>query len=168
MPVFAGLVIFTDQLSKRFVEFFLPIHHGWTPIPSFPALRISHISNTGAAFGLFPANSSIFIVAAIVISTAILYYNFTLPTGKTIFRIALGLQLGGAMGNLVDRLRLGHVTDFIDYGLWVFNLADAAIVTGAFILAWVIWQESKHFVPKPTTSSGNQTEGGIWDEQPSN
>jgi signal peptidase II len=164
VPLLAGFVILVDQISKRFIEFFLPIYHGWTPIPAFPSLRLAHTTNTGAAFGLFPANSGIFMIAAVVISIAILYYNFTLPARQTLFRLALGLQLGGALGNLVDRLRLGHVTDFIDYGPWVFNLADAAIVTGAFVLAWVMWQESKELIPAPAINSTNE---GAWDEQPS-
>ncbi|MCP4426967.1 MAG: signal peptidase II [Chloroflexi bacterium] len=145
----AGGIIALDQLTKFLVEATLPLYHGWTPFPNAPYLHISHLGNAGSAFGLFPANSDIFAWAAVIVSLAILYYNYTLPAGQSLFRLALGLQLGGANGNLIDRLRLGHVTDFIDFGPWVFNVADAAIVSGAFILAFVVWRESKQMVPLP-------------------
>ena len=59
-------------------------------------------------------------------------------------RLALGLQLGGALGNLIDRFRIGHVTDFFDFGPWpVFNFADFFVVSGAILLAWIFWQEDR-------------------------
>ena len=72
------------------------------------------------------------------------------------FRLALGLQLGGALGNLSDRLRLGHVTDFVDFGPWVFNLADVAIILGTLILMGVMWQESKKHMPTPFEEMGKE------------
>jgi signal peptidase II len=146
----AGLVTLIDQLSKLLVEIFLPLYHGWTPLPNLlPSFRFSHVGNTGSAFGLFPHNSDIFAWMAVIISLAILIYNFTLTGRQFWLRLALGLQLGGAIGNLADRLRLGHVTDFIDFGPWVFNLADVAIILGALILSGVMWQESKNHIPAP-------------------
>ena len=165
----AGFVILLDQLSKQLVETAVLLHRSWTPFPTLlPQLRISHISNTGSAFGLFPNGSSIFAWTALIVSLAIVYYNFHLPGGQKLLRLALGLQLGGALGNLVDRLRIGHVTDFIDFGPWVFNVADAAIVSGAFLLAWAMWQESKQFVPASAEVAEVRNEGGVWDERPSN
>jgi signal peptidase II len=141
----AALVLVLDQLSKYAVEAAVPLYQSWAPTPALePVLRITHATNTGAAFGMFPDGSLVFTVAAIVIGLAILYYNYILPGGIWLLRLALGLQLGGAIGNLLDRLRQGHVTDFIDMGsLWpfIFNVADAAIVSGVILLGWLILQE---------------------------
>ena len=153
----AGFVILVDQASKLTVEIFLPLYRSWQPLPHLlPALRFSHVGNTGSAFGLFPHNSATFAWAAAFISLAILIYNFTLSEPQFWLRLALGLQLGGAVGNLADRLRLGHVTDFIDFGPWIFNLADVAIIWGALILAGVMWQESKQHVPAPFEEMGQE------------
>src|SRR5690606_21130036 len=103
-----------DQLTKIAVERALPLNASWTPLEGIaPFFRFTHVSNTGAAFGLFPTGSLLFAVVALVVGAIILVYNFRLPAGNLLLRLALGLQLGGALGNLVDRLRLGHVTDFL-------------------------------------------------------
>lgn len=160
----AGFVILLDQLSKYLVEAVLPLYHGWTPIAAFPYLRIAHTTNTGAAFGLFPANSAFFAIAAAAISLAIITYNYTLPGSQKALRLALGMQLGGALGNLIDRLRLGHVTDFVDFGPWVFNIADASIVLGAVILAWVMWQDAKNSISIPKLNHPQPGEVTVLDE----
>jgi signal peptidase II len=153
----AGSVILVDQLSKLSVEILLPLYRSWTPLPHLlPAFRFSHVGNTGLAFGLFPHNSAIFAWVAAFVSLAILIYNYNLSGRQFWLRLALGLQLGGAVGNLADRLRLGHVTDFIDFGPWIFNLADVAIILGALILAGVMWQESKNRVPVPFEGMGKE------------
>jgi len=90
------------------------------------------------------------------VSLAILIYNYHLSGRQLGLRLALGLQLGGAIGNLADRLRLGHVTDFVDFGPWVFNLADVAIILGALILVGVMWQESNKHVPAPLEGMGKE------------
>jgi signal peptidase II len=143
--VVAALVLVLDQLSKYAVEAAVPLYQSWAPIPALePVLRITHATNTGAAFGMFPDGSLIFALAATIVGLAILYYNYILPGGIWLLRLALGLQLGGALGNLLDRLRQGHVTDFIDMGgLWpfIFNVADFAIVSGVILLGWLLIQE---------------------------
>lgn len=141
----AALVIVLDQLSKLFIETRLPLNHAWAPFPEFAHLfRFTHVSNTGAAFGLFPGGSAVFTVIAFVVAAIILVYNFGLPGGHYLLRLALGLQLGGALGNLIDRFRLGHVTDFLDFGPWpVFNLADTSIVSGVIILGFLMVLEQR-------------------------
>lgn len=167
MLMVAGLVIALDQLSKQLIEAFLPLYRSWAPAPILvPNLRLSHVSNTGSAFGLFPANSAVFAWAAFIVSLAIVYYNYKLPPGEKWLRLALGLQLGGALGNLIDRLRLGHVTDFVDFGPWVFNLADASIVLGALILAGLMWRATKRYAPAPAQEPSLNTLT-ILDEPPS-
>lgn len=145
MLIIAGIVIVLDQLTKYIVEAMLPLYEMWAPAPALQQIfRFTHVPNTGTAFGLFPSGSLFFAVMAILVSLAIIYYNFAIDEPQFLLRLALGLQLGGAIGNLVDRLRLGHVTDFLDFGPWpVFNLADTAIVAGAFMLGWMVIQEAK-------------------------
>ena len=144
--VVTAVVVLLDQFSKYLVEISLPIYQSYAPIPEIAALfRFTHATNTGAAFGIFPAGGSFFTVVAIVVGTVILYYNYTLPAGQMSLRLALGLQLGGALGNVIDRFRLGHVTDFLDFGPWpIFNVADTCVVTGVIILAWLMFKEQQH------------------------
>jgi signal peptidase II len=141
----AGTVILLDQFSKQLVEQSLALYEVWAPIPAIePFFRIMHATNTGAAFGLFQGGSLLFAILALVVSGGILYYNHTLPAGHNGLRVALGLTLGGALGNLIDRFRLGHVTDFLDFGPWpIFNVADMAVVGGALLLGWLTWRESR-------------------------
>lgn len=145
MIVMAATAIILDQFSKRIVETALPLYEIWAPIPALESIfRFTHVPNTGAAFGLFPTGSLFFAAMAVIVALALIYYNFVLPAGHRALRVALGMQLGGAIGNLLDRIRLGHVTDFLDFGPWpVFNVADTAVVAGAVLLAWIMWQDMK-------------------------
>ncbi len=87
------------------------------------------------------------IIAIIVIIGIIVFHNH-LPTENFWVRISLGLQLGGAMGNLADRILRGYVVDFVDIGFWpIFNIADASIVLGVAILAYHLWDEEDKVVP---------------------
>ncbi len=129
----AFLVFLADQFSKYLVREFLVLHES---LPREGFLRITHAFNTGSIFGLFQGqNTPLILVSFIGVAVLILLYRSQrFPTG--LLRLSLGLQLGGAFGNLLDRVRLGHVTDWVDVGPWpVFNVADASIVTGLIILA---------------------------------
>ncbi len=132
----ASLVVALDQWAKYLVRLDLAVGEAWSPTAwLLPYARILHSNNTGAAFGLFPAGATIFTVVAIVVSLAILYYFPQVPTSQRALRFALSLQLGGALGNLVDRLFIGTVTDFISLGTFpVFNIADSSISIGTAIL----------------------------------
>ena len=100
-------------------------------IPDEGFVRATYVLNTGSAFGLFPDQTLLLTLASLVGIGVLLYFYRTHPADSFILRLSLGLMLGGAMGNLIDRVRLGHVVDFIDVGAWpVFNLADSAIVVG--------------------------------------
>jgi signal peptidase II len=93
---------------------------------------------------MFPDQGNFFIVIAVVVALTILLYYRYLPTGEWLVRLSLGLQLGGALGNLLDRLRYGHVVDFVDIGFWpIFNVADVSIVSGVAILAYCLWREDR-------------------------
>jgi len=136
-------VLAADQLTKYLVETRIPLYGSWAPIPALEALfRIVHTANTGAVFGLFQGTGMIFAGLAVVVAIAIVYFNLTLPGGHWLIRIALGLQLGGALGNFTDRMRQGHVTDFMDVGPWyIFNVADMAISSGIILFAFAYLRE---------------------------
>ncbi|TAK31743.1 MAG: signal peptidase II [Chloroflexota bacterium] len=137
-PLFliAGVILLADQASKLWVRTNL------FPGQSVPAewpVRLTHVTNSGAAFGLLPAQTTFFILVAAVVIVLILLYDRILPQSGPLLKISLGLQLGGAVGNLVDRVRYGYVVDFFDLQVWpVFNVADASIVVGVAILFYLL------------------------------
>ena len=143
LPAVVLLILAADQISKCLVLFNLNPGQSWNPIASLtPWASITHVTNTGAAFGLFPNQGSLFVAIAVIVVAAIIFYYRHLPVGQWWIKVSLGLQLGGALGNLLDRLRLGYVIDFIDFKIWpVFNLADSAIVTGVAILAYYLLRD---------------------------
>jgi signal peptidase II len=98
------------------------------------------------------------VVAIIVIIAIILFYHL-LPIENVWLRLCLGLQLGGALGNLIDRINLGYVVDFVDIGFWpIFNLADLSIVAGVSILAYHLWDEEN--ITDPTEKMSRLPERG--------
>ncbi len=139
IPAVLGLLIFMgDQLSKAWVVWWLgpePFLRAISLGP--PWLNLVYAQNTGVAFGLFRQVPQFFAFTSILITAGAIYaYVFHLPNRSTWVQVAMGLILGGAVGNIVDRLRLGAVVDFISVGWWpVFNLADGAISTGVTALA---------------------------------
>ena len=127
-----AIVFSLDQLTKAVVRHNLLLGES---VPSEGLVRITHTFNTGSAFGLFTGQTFFLILASFAgIAILLLVYRNN-PVPSLLLRLSLGLQLGGALGNLVDRIRMGHVTDFVDVGAWpVFNVADASIVVGIVIL----------------------------------
>ncbi|HML20471.1 MAG TPA: signal peptidase II [Aggregatilinea sp.] len=136
------LVIGLDQLTKRYVAAHLAPYDSWMPIKAIePYFRFTHVHNTGAAFGIFPGGGGVFLAIALVVSTAIIYFYSHLIGPQILVRISLGMQMGGALGNVVDRLRQGYVIDFFHVEHWpVFNIADSAIVVGVILLAFEMWR----------------------------
>jgi signal peptidase II len=154
--IILAVIIFLDQATKFLIEDALQPNHSWAPFPSFSSIfRITHVNNTGAAFGLFQSGGNLFMVVAIIVTLVIAIYNHQLPGGNRLFRVALGLQMGGALGNLIDRVRQGHVTDFLDFGpVPVFNVADMSIVSGVIVLALLmLWEDSKNQEESESTSA---------------
>ena len=140
----AGVVVALDQWTKWLVRENLPFQSTWLP-PGLdwlqPYARIVHWHNRGAAFGMFQEAWLIFTVLAVLVIGAILYYFPRVPAEDWTLRLALGLQLGGAAGNLIDRLVYeGRVTDFISVGTFpVFNIADSSISIGVVVLLLGVW-----------------------------
>ncbi len=151
-----ALTFVLDQFTKFLVRELLELRE------SFPAegfFRFTHTFNTGSAFGLFQDQNFALILASIAGITVLtlIYQSQRRPTN--LLRLSLGLQLGGAAGNLLDRLRMGHVTDFVDVGPWpIFNLADASIVVGLILLVWIFispGQAREQAEPQAETTPGN-------------
>lgn len=135
----AVTVIILDQFTKELVRSNLNYGEVWDR--EFGPLRIIHVWNSGAAFGILQGQTSFLIMMSMFGLGAIALYYIYPPMDHGLIRIALGMQLGGAIGNLIDRVRLGHVTDFVDVGEFpTFNVADACIsisiviVLGFFVL----------------------------------
>jgi signal peptidase II len=141
----AGVLIAIDQITKAIVRNNLVVGDVWAPWPwLLPYARIVHWTNTGAAFGMFQNLGGLFTILAVFVSLAILYYFPQVPRQDWPLRLALVLQLGGAVGNLIDRLTIGSVTDFISVGNFaVFNLADASISVGAAVLVIGMWLKER-------------------------
>jgi len=135
----AVVVLALDQVSKWLVLRSFS-ESGTRSLPLLGDLvRLTYVENRGAAFGLFQEQTYFFILIGVVVVAAILASYRFLPVDGVLLNTGLGLQLGGALGNLLDRLRYGHVVDFIDLSWWpVFNLADSAIVVGVAILAYFL------------------------------
>lgn len=130
----ALIVLALDQVSK-----FL-IRANMSPGQSIPEdglFRITYVTNTGGVFGILSNQAFLILLTTVIGIAAILLYSRYPIFNRILVRIALGLLLGGALGNLIDRLSLGWVVDFIDLGFWpVFNLADSAIVLGVILLLY--------------------------------
>ena len=110
----ALVAVTIDQVSKRVIEQVIPLGASVPAIEAlFPYFSLTHIQNTGAAFSLFQNGNIFFIFVAIIVSAMIVYYAPRLPADDRLSRVALGLQLAGALGNLIDRLRNGYVIDFL-------------------------------------------------------
>jgi len=128
----AAAVLLADQLTKLWAKSALASN---PPPPDHYIVRWTYIENKGSAFGLL-SNEHFLIACAIIIisATIVIYYRYPY-WGHPLLKAGLGLVLGGAVGNLIDRLRLGFVVDFIDFRVWpVFNVADSAVTIGMIML----------------------------------
>ncbi len=135
-------IIVADQVTKAVVRLWLPLHASRAVVPGF--LDFTHVQNTGAAFGLlntidFPFKSTVIALVAAAALAGIAVYAARLSPHQRVARIGLALVIGGAAGNLIDRLTIGPVTDFVDFywgsfHFWAFNVADSAITTGVGLM----------------------------------
>ncbi len=147
LALLAGAVIALDQWSKYYVRETLAKGEIWSPWEWLtPYARIVHWDNSGVAFGLFQGRGQIFMILAIIIAVIIIYYYPRIAAHDWVLKVAMGLQLGGAIGNLIDRVLFdGRVTDFISVGDFpVFNVADAGISVGVAVLLIGVWIQEQH------------------------
>ncbi len=134
----AGAIVVLDQLTKALIRMSVPLHSSRTIIPGL--LDITHVQNSGAAFGIlnaadFPYKAAVIALIATVALVSIAVFAAGLSPHQRLARFGLALILGGAAGNLVDRVTAGYVVDFVDvywrhYHFWAFNVADSAITVG--------------------------------------
>src|SRR5207245_9872976 len=116
--------------------------------------------NTGAAFGLLPERTTLLSVLSVVAVRAIVYYYRRIASNSALVSATLGMQLGGAFGNLLDRVTQGYVVDFVDVGLgdirfWAFNVTDSSIVVGIFVVTIALWYEERQASPTEIASWAN-------------
>ncbi|MDP3730120.1 MAG: signal peptidase II [Candidatus Omnitrophota bacterium] len=130
----SSLVVIADRLTKWLLLRILSEGESIRVAPG--VFHITLVLNSGAAFGLFKGRSLFFTVFSVLIIAFICFYAIRGGCKDLLILTALGLILGGAAGNLIDRVLFGYVIDFLDFRVWpVFNIADASITIGAFILA---------------------------------
>jgi signal peptidase II len=144
----SGSLVVLDQWTKNLVRTNLVLSETWLPESLAwlsPYARIVHWYNTGAAFGMFQNGSTVFAVLAIIVTSAIIYYFPKVEAQDWFLRLALSMQLAGALGNLIDRLTQdGKVTDFISVGTFpVFNVADASISIGTAVLLLGVYLQER-------------------------
>jgi signal peptidase II len=143
--IVAGLLTAFDQWSKAQVRSTLPMGSIWSPWEWLtPYARIVHWKNSGVAFGMFQGMGTVFAVLAAIVSLVIIYYYPRVAGDSRTLKIAMSMQLAGALGNFIDRVTIGYVTDFVSVGnLPVFNVADACISVGVVILLIYVWFQEK-------------------------
>ncbi|HYR03015.1 MAG TPA: signal peptidase II [Syntrophobacteria bacterium] len=147
--LFVGLtggILVLDQVTKALVSAALRLHESRPIIPGFLSLTLVH--NTGAAFGILagersPLRTFFFLVVSVVAMGVVLWLLWRLRPEQKVEAVALSLIFGGAVGNVIDRIRFGKVIDYIDafyrsYHWPAFNVADAAISVGVFLLFWCL------------------------------
>ncbi len=141
LAIIVGITVLFDQLTKRLVAEFMEIGQTITVINNF--FYLTYLRNPGAAFGMLPYQTAFFIAITLVVAVLILYYYRLLSEDHRWLRTGLALQLGGALGNLIDRVTGGYVIDFLDFTIWppVFNLADSAIVVGIGFFIIAFWRD---------------------------
>ena len=145
----AATAVALDQGTKAIVRARLELYEVWPA--GWEIIRFQHIQNTGAAFGILQGAGTFLVVTTFIVIAGMTAFLLTLPSHGRLYHVALALILGGAVGNLIDRLRLGAVTDFIDPTHYpAFNLADSCIVCGVALLAYLSFREGSESPPKDT------------------
>ena len=144
LAIIAGLVIILDQITKAVILYYLPLYHSISIIPGF--FSITHIHNPGGAFGFMANQSSILRIIVFLFFSSlaiclIFYFYKKTPVEYSVLAAGFALIFGGAIGNLIDRIRLGEVVDFLDVYIgtlyWpTFNVADSAVSIGMVIFAY--------------------------------
>jgi signal peptidase II len=141
---YIAFIVIVDQVSKYIIQSKVDLHESIQVIPKI--FHITYVQNYGAAFGILKHRTGFFVTVSIILVTAILIYLLKMPNDRKLLKSALVLVVGGAAGNMIDRVRLGFVVDFFDLRVWpVFNIADMAIVTGIGLLIFQILRAPERF-----------------------
>ena len=133
----SSLVIIIDQATKYWIQ--SRMAYGESAPVIREVFHITYILNPGAAFGILENKTWFFIAVALILLVGVAYLYPRLPANQPIVKLGAGLLVGGAIGNLIDRVRIGYVIDFFDFRIWpIFNVADICIVCGVACLAYVL------------------------------
>ena len=138
----AVIILAVDQITKYIIR--VNFDYGES-IPIIEDIfHLTYVTNPGGAFGIFQDLTIFFIVSSVVIIVAFPFILKNIPeldSENILYKLSLGLIIGGAAGNLIDRVFFGYVIDFFDFQIWpVFNVADSAVVVGCFILFFMVWR----------------------------
>jgi len=140
------LLVALDQLTKRWITDYFTTHDANTPIPILGhVLELLYTRNTGVAFSILEGQAVLFVFIAVAIAVISYLYWRLRESGSLLMKLTFGLILGGAVGNLIDRVAHGYVVDFVHFqipGIFnfaVFNLADSGITVGVLVLASLLW-----------------------------
>ena len=137
--VLAAVIVGADQLTKWIIRSQLERGDSWDLLPVF---KIVHVTNSGAAFGILQNAGPLLVVTSLLGMAALFVFIFNPGFAHPLTRLGLALMLGGAVGNLIDRIAVGRVVDFLKVPHWpAFNVADSAITIGVLILLWSTLQE---------------------------
>mgnify|MGYP001104891373 CR=1 FL=1 len=137
MYLVALILLFLDQFSKYLIRQRMSLAESIPVIKSI--FHITYVENTGIAFGLFPQGNSLFVIISLIIILVIVFFEGRRAIKSPLEKFSLGLILGGALGNLIDRLRFGFVIDFLDFRIWpVFNLADSGVCIGGILMVFFL------------------------------
>ncbi|MDF2928298.1 signal peptidase II [Anaerospora sp.] len=139
MPILilAMAVVVIDQWSKYFVQTHMSLGMSIPVIPS--VFHLTYILNPGAAFGILENQRTFFVIIGLLMIGAVLYLYPRIPDKMKLLRLGTGLMMGGAVGNVIDRIQTGYVVDFFDFRIWpIFNIADIAIVTGVSCIIYTL------------------------------
>jgi signal peptidase II len=148
----AALIIVIDQATKAFIVDWLKPQGSVSIIGDL--LRLTFVTNSGVAFGMLTGIPYVLTVPIVILIGVIVYYLVITLGRSFLLTLALSLELGGALGNLIDRIRLGYVVDFVKFPYWpAFNVADSCVVIGAIGLAFVLlWQDRQQQAVDTDTS----------------
>ena len=136
----ALLIVILDQFTKFLIKQNFQLNQSVPIIKNI--LHLTYITNTGSAFGLFKGLNWFFVFFSVIVIIAIFYYLERIVKNEKLLQFAVGLLLGGTIGNLIDRVAYGAVIDFIDFRIWpVFNIADSAVTIGVIILIVLLWKK---------------------------
>ena len=161
LVLISAIIIILDQWTKTLVRSNLAFGEMWSPWPWLtPYARIVHWYNTGVAFGMFQDHGLLFTIVNSIIALFILAFYPRLSEGDIFLKIALSMQFGGAIGNLIDRIMIGHVTDFISVGNFaVFNVADASVTVGVGVMIIGLWIQDKREKEKKAVNDSQHISG---------
>ncbi len=147
-----ALIIVSDQITKAFIVEWLKPQGSVSIIGDL--LRLTFVTNSGVAFGMLTGMPYLLAIPIVILIGVIAFYLVKTLGQSFLLTLALTLELGGALGNLIDRIRLGYVVDFVKVPYWpAFNVADSCVVIGAIGLAFILlWQEREPSTAKPESS----------------